>query len=353
MMLLRGLGLLLLLTASFLRAEPLIDFPTDNRNLLAGHPEEFFMYVNRDFENEKSKPWQGGQYGFVRGPVREAGQVVYIQMHEGVDIAPMHRDPAGNPLDEVRAAATGQVVHASKLAGASNYGRYVVIEHNWDGCAYYTLYAHLSQILVEPGQAVRQGQVIGIMGFTGAGIDKERAHTHFEVCLMMSKDFESWQKYNFPADPNPHGLYNGLNLYGIDPAGLLLAAASNPSLHISDYIATLPPAFSVTINNSPGFELPRNYPWMVPRGSPATPPAWTVTFSRHAVPLKIVPAAQAVAQPTVTWVKDTGGVPLRHATRGLVTGTPSAPKLTDSGLRLVNLLSWQAPPVVPGLPLGR
>ncbi|CAN5812872.1 hypothetical protein BH09VER1_BH09VER1_33280 [soil metagenome] len=339
MMLLRGLGLLLF-AVSFLRAEPLIDFPTDNRNILAGHPQDFFMYVTRDFEGEKSKPWQGGQYGFVRGPVREAGHVVYIHMHEGIDIAPMHRDPAGIPLDEVRAAATGQVVYTNKLAGASNYGRYVVIEHIWDGCAYYTLYAHLSQILVEPGQPIRQGQPLGIMGFTGVGIDKERAHTHFEVCLLMSKEFDSWQKTNFPADPNPHGLYNGLNLYGVDPAGLLLAAAANPNLHISDYISGLEPAFSVTIPFTPNFSLPRNYPWMVPRGSPSSPPAWTITFSKHAVPLKVLPAAQPVAKPEVTWVKDTGGISYLHSTRGMVTGPLGSPRLSDSGLRLMQLLTW-------------
>ena len=99
----------------------------------------------------------------------------------------MHRDALGNPSDEVRAAAGGNVVHVSREAGASNYGRYVVVEHLWDGCPYYTLYAHLSSISVEPGQPVRQGEVLGIMGFTGAGIDRERAHTHFEVCMMLNQ----------------------------------------------------------------------------------------------------------------------------------------------------------------------
>ena len=181
------------------------------------------MYVNRDFEGEKSKPWQGGQFGFVRGPVRSGDKIICIQFHEGIDIRPMHRDVQGNPTDEVRAAAAGVVVHVSREAGASNYGRYVVLEHRWDGCPFYTLYAHLASISVESGQSLQQGETLGIMGFTGAGIDRERAHIHFEVCMMLSRNFEGWHDANFPKDPNRHGIYNGLNLAGADPAALLLA----------------------------------------------------------------------------------------------------------------------------------
>ena len=110
-------------------------------------------------------------------------------------------------------------------------------------------------ISVEPGQSVRQGQPLGIMGFTGAGIDRERAHTHFEVCMMLSKNFEQWHAVNFPRDPNRHGIYNGLNLAGVDPAGLLLAAHKDPALKIADHIASAEPAFKITVKNSVNFFL--------------------------------------------------------------------------------------------------
>ena len=161
------------------------------------------MYVNRDFEGEKSKPWEGGQFGFVRGPVRNGDRILCIQFHEGIDIRPVHRDAQGNPTDEVRAAAAGTVVHVSREAGASNYGRYVVVEHHWDGCPFYTIYAHLASISVESGQSLRQGEPLGIMGFTGAGIDRERAHIHFEVCMMLSRNFEGWHDANFPKGSKP------------------------------------------------------------------------------------------------------------------------------------------------------
>ncbi len=320
-----GAGALLLLALAPLRAQPLIDFPTGNHALAEERPQDFFMYVDRDFEGEKSKPWQGGQYGFVRGPVRDNGSIVFIQMHEGVDIKPMQRDAAGNPLDPVLAAADGRVVHASAAASASNYGRYVVLEHQWDGCSYYTLYAHLAAISVQPGQTVRQGQPIAVMGFTGDGINRERAHTHFEVCLILNKNFEAWYDFHFPGNPNHHGIYNGLNLAGVDPAALLLAARRDPRLKISDFIATAEPAFKLTVKNSPDFYLVHAYPWLVPAGEIASPPAWTVTFSRHGVPLKIEASTTPVTEPVVAWVAETGST-YAHSTKGIVTGPHGLPR---------------------------
>jgi murein DD-endopeptidase MepM/ murein hydrolase activator NlpD len=330
---------LFLLILDVSRAEPLIDFPTDNRALLNGRPLDFFMYVNRDWEGTKSKPWQGGQFGFVRGPIRADGKIVCIQLHEGVDIRPVRRDPHGNPIDEVRAAATGKVVHVSQAANASNYGKYVVVEHLWDGCSYFTLYAHLSSISVEVGQPVRQGDVLGVMGYTGAGIDRERAHTHFEVCMMLSSNFDGWHDLNFPRDPNQHGIYNGLNLVGADPAALLLATNKNPSLRIADFLAVGEPTFKITVRNSPHFFLIRAYPWLVLTGEIADPPAWTISFTRYGIPIKIQAAATAVAQPVVAWVKETGQ-PYSRSTKNFVTGPPGSPRLTESGLRFAKLLTY-------------
>ena len=78
---------------------------------------------------------------------------------------------SGEPLDEVRAIADGTVVHTNVVAGFSNYGRFVVVEHRWDGSSYYSLYGHLSSIAVKPGKEIRRGEILGVMGHTGEGLE--------------------------------------------------------------------------------------------------------------------------------------------------------------------------------------
>src|SRR5881628_1983081 len=105
--------------------------PTDNDGLFSGDGAAFYQYVERNYKGVKSTPWEGGRYGFVRDPVEASGELVYTRFHEGIDIRPMQRDARGEPLDEVRAIASGKVVHTSLVPGYSNYGKYVVIEHPW------------------------------------------------------------------------------------------------------------------------------------------------------------------------------------------------------------------------------
>jgi len=316
----------------------LFDFPTANRALLDGRPEDFYMYVQRDFEGQQSQPWEGGQFGFVRGPQRSGGEVVYAALHEGIDIRPLRRDPSGAPLDNVCAAAGGTVVHVSAEAGASNYGKYVVLEHRIEGSPIYTLYAHLATIDVAPGQAVRQGDVLGRLGYTGAGIDRPRAHVHFEVAILMSRNFEPWHAAHFAGSPNKHGLFNGLNLAGTDPAAILQAAAADPGFRLSRHIASLQPTFRLTIPNAPQMSLLRDYPWLVPDGEVASPPAWTISFTGNGFPIRAVAAPRPVAQPEVDWIAESPFA-CAHITRGLVGGTHAAPRLTASGLRFVSLLT--------------
>ncbi|MGZ5025267.1 MAG: murein hydrolase activator EnvC family protein, partial [Chthoniobacterales bacterium] len=189
-----------------------LSLPTENDALFRGGGPEFYQYITRDFKGEKSTPWEGGQYGFVRNPVETGSGLVYTRFHEGIDIKPMHRDANGEPLDEVRAIADGTVVYVNTVAGYSNYGRYIVVEHRFDGASYYSLYGHLSTALVRLGAKVNRGDALGIMGYTGEGLDRERAHVHLELNLMFNRRFESWYDHFVKNDPNHHGIYNGINL---------------------------------------------------------------------------------------------------------------------------------------------
>ncbi|SDZ15868.1 Peptidase family M23 [Micromonospora pattaloongensis] len=93
------------------------------------------------------------------------------QLHAGVDFA----DGIGTPIV---AAAAGRVSRTGWFGG---YGRYTCIDHGrFDGQRLSTCYGHQSKLLVAPGQQVRAGTVIGLVGSTGASTGP---HLHFEVRL--------------------------------------------------------------------------------------------------------------------------------------------------------------------------
>ncbi|HMF45739.1 MAG TPA: M23 family metallopeptidase [Candidatus Udaeobacter sp.] len=317
---------------------PDLVLPTDNDALFSGDGPAFYQYVDRDYDGVKSAPWEGGQYGFVRDPKSIGGGIIYTRFHEGIDIRSVHRDANGEPLDEVRAIADGQVVHVSPVPGYSNYGKYVVIEHRWGGSPYYSLYGHLSSIAVQPGERVTRGQRIAVMGYTGTGINRERAHLHLEVCLMFSRQFEAWYNTFFRNDPNHHGLYNGMNLAGLDVARLYLALRKNPALTIPEFLAGEETFYKVTVPKARHFDLPTLYPWML-TGGKRNASSWEVSFARSGVPLRIDASDKRVTQPEVSYVKNSSAE-CSYLTRDIVSGHGANAHLSGYGAQLMRLLIW-------------
>jgi hypothetical protein len=97
--------------------------------------------------------------------------------HIGLDIAARMWDP-------IVAVADGVVIFAEWGGG---YGNLVIVEHD-DGWRSY--YAHLSEIVVEVGQKVRQGELLGGAGSTGYSTGP---HLHFELRYQGR-----------PVDPHVH-----------------------------------------------------------------------------------------------------------------------------------------------------
>jgi murein DD-endopeptidase MepM/ murein hydrolase activator NlpD len=114
-------------------------------------------------------------YGEV---TRYRGRLLYGgKPHNGLDIGV----PIGTP---VYAAEDGEVVGVSNN-GRYQYGKYVMIKHE-NNLA--TLYAHLSRQIVNKGDAVRKGQIIGYSGNTGYSTG---AHLHFGLYWAPSVFFKS------------------------------------------------------------------------------------------------------------------------------------------------------------------
>jgi murein DD-endopeptidase MepM/ murein hydrolase activator NlpD len=239
---------LLLTTLSFAQRIE-ISWPTPNDAWARG----------RDYESWVQPTASGEPTSGLFGSVRSNG----TQFHEGLDIRPVSRDRRGEPRDEVTAAMDGVVRNISSRPGESNYGRYVVLEHPGVTPAVYTLYAHLARI--EPGlfegMTVKRGQVLGLMGHSSNGnIPADRAHVHFEIGLMLSRDFPSWYAWKKFGSPNQQGLWNGMNLMGIDPRAFLEGYRARRINNFMDYFGGLRPAVRLRVVTSRTPDFIARYP---------------------------------------------------------------------------------------------
>lgn len=111
-----------------------------------------------------------------------------VRMHEGIDLTA----PLGT---NIYASANGRVVQAEYSLGG--YGKMVKVDH---GYGYQTIYAHMSKILVKPGDQVERGQVIGLVGSTGLSA---APHLHYEV-HVNGKPVNPINYYSEDLDPDEY-----------------------------------------------------------------------------------------------------------------------------------------------------
>ena len=309
--------------------------PTNNHALFEGRPEDFYMFTS---EGRKT-PWEGGSYGYVRNGRQTKLGEIFTRFHEGVDIKPLYRDKAGRPLDTILAVADGRVVLASSTSGHSNYGRYIVVEHIWDDSPYYSLYAHLSEVWVTVGDMVEQGRNIGILGYTGVGLNRRRAHLHFELGILLSDYFHQWHAVISPRDSNYHGLYNGRNISGVDVARLYLTMRENPEMTMPEFLATEQVGFRMVVPNKGPIDLLKRYPWMMPRKlRRQTPPSWEIAFASSGFPLSVTPSDMTVTEPTVS-AHPEGEIPYTYVTHGMLRGSGGKSTITRWGQDYLSLIT--------------
>ena len=105
-----------------------------------------------------------------------------IRAHKGTDYAA----PTGTP---VKAVGDGKITFAGRKG---SYGNLIIIKHNTQ---YETRYAHLNAFhrSVRSGRTVKQGQIIGYVGATGAATGP---HLHYE--FRVDGVFRDSLKFAFP-----------------------------------------------------------------------------------------------------------------------------------------------------------
>lgn len=263
-----------------------ICLPTANDSLLrpGGDADYFQPTVEGNVES--------GTFGCVRSNGH--------RFHEGIDIKCLQRDRRGEPTDPIHAVADGEVAFINTKPGLSNYGRYIVLRHTWDGAAVCTLYAHLSEVAagLVADQPVKKGQIIATMGHsTNAreGISRDRAHLHFEINFLLNPNFHIWYPKQDPKAP-PFGNFNGKNLIGLDPAAFLRAYNSNRKMNFAEYVSKLPIAFTALVGARP-------FPWLSlhpeevqPASGP--PVAYEIGMTAWGIPVTVWPrTAQEISEP--------------------------------------------------------
>lgn len=133
----------------------------------------------------------GTDYIAYTYPYGSRGDGTY-PIHHGVEFV----NPIGT---EILAVGSGTIVAAgedkTEVYGARTdfYGRAIILklDQTFRDEPVYVLYGHLSQIMVEEGQKVEAGEVIGLVGMAGIA---EGPHVHIEVRYRKNE-------YNHTANP--------------------------------------------------------------------------------------------------------------------------------------------------------
>jgi hypothetical protein len=138
----------------------------------------------------------GSSFGMRMHPILKV-----VRPHEGIDLTARRGT-------NIYATADGEVLQAGYRAGG--FGKKVLIDH---GHGYRTVYGHCEEVLVEPGQQVKRGEVIAKVGSTGLS---KSPHLHYEVHVngrpvdpinyyandISSREFENMIDMLSNADPS-------------------------------------------------------------------------------------------------------------------------------------------------------
>ncbi len=168
----------------------------------AGDKLERFLKINGDLRRQNNQTladlrskttekvlWNGAfwRYGKTESFFADArayiykGKVVDHQVHLGFDLSDLQHAP-------VVAANDGNVVFAGDLG---IYGNCIVVDH---GYGVQSIYGHLSEIAVKPGDAVKKGQPMGKSGSTGLAAG-DHLHFSMQVDGVQITPIEWWDEH--------------------------------------------------------------------------------------------------------------------------------------------------------------
>jgi murein DD-endopeptidase MepM/ murein hydrolase activator NlpD len=114
-----------------------------------------------------------------------------LRGHNGLDLGA----PTGTAIRAVDTGLAFQVENDPK-----GYGLFVKLRHDWGE----SLYAHLSDFAIQPGQHVTKGQIVGRSGSTG---NSSGPHLHFALRISPYNMDDGWLGYGDPLLWLPSNCY--------------------------------------------------------------------------------------------------------------------------------------------------
>lgn len=154
----------------------------------AKSPLECYLYINHDVraanvemlrnlrdDTSAAILWRGVFTRLPRSAVRASFADHRFYSYQGKEVGDAYHlgfDMASVRNAEIPAANSGRVIFTGE---AGIYGNMVVIDH---GLGLMSLYSHMSEIHISPGDVVAKGQVIGKTGSTGMAFGD---HLHFGI----------------------------------------------------------------------------------------------------------------------------------------------------------------------------
>ncbi|MFI3281287.1 MAG: M23 family metallopeptidase [Rikenellaceae bacterium] len=135
----------------------------DELQRLAQNKEDMTAALPAIWPIDRTKLKSIGHFGMRMHPIYKR----WI-MHKGIDLG----SDKGTPIF---ATGDGVVEKSAQGQARHGYGQEVLINHEY---SYKTRYAHLSKRLVQKGDSVKRGQLIGEVGSTGGSVGP---HLHYEV----------------------------------------------------------------------------------------------------------------------------------------------------------------------------
>ena len=289
------LVVILVLAGGLRTAVAAVTWPTGNTAFMEGKPYKDFV-----------QPTASGEVvSGLFGCVRSGGS----QFHEGLDLFPVGRDSRGEATDTVHAVLPGVVRYVNKRAGNSSFGHYVVVEHTGSQPSFLSLYAHLATVdrQIRRGAVVEGGERLGIMGHSAGGysIPRERAHLHLEFGVWLSRGFPDWYAGQGYEAKNQHGLFNGLNIVGLDFLDFVERRRTGQVGSLLDYVQRLPTAATVIVHTDGTPDFVERYPELltgIDQGTPTT--AWSIDFTWFGLPKAWRPVSGREAPPSGKRLKE-------------------------------------------------